>query len=133
MKELLAHLTGDYVIQNSWEANEKVNSNLPALSHAAKYTACFLPLTRNPKALAIIGGTHYILDRYRLAKQVAWAKNQIGVPQEYRYSWEEGKTNAGYSKNTPVWLSIWLMIIADNTIHMTINYLTLKRFGARNK
>ena len=128
MKELLAHLTGDYVIQNNWEATEKVNHHLPALSHAAKYTACFVPLTRNPKALAIIGGTHFILDRYRLAKQISWAKNQVGVPKNHRYSWEEGKANAGYAKETPPWLSTWLMIIADNTIHMSINHWALNKF-----
>lgn len=130
MSELLAHMVGDYVLQTDWEANEKTKRALPAATHAAKYTAGFLPITRNWKALAVIGGTHYVLDRYRLAKQVSWAKNQI-APKEARYSWEEGKQNAGYSKNTPPWMSTWLMIIADNTIHMTINHWAIKRFGGK--
>lgn len=128
MKQFLAHLVGDYVLQNSWEAEEKVNSNLPAISHAVKYTAAFLPITRNPKALLIIGGTHYVLDRYRLAKRLVWAKNQVGVPERYRYQFKDSV--AGYHKDTPIWLSTWLMIIADNTVHMTINYLTLRKYEA---
>jgi len=127
MKELLAHLTGDYVLQNSWEAEEKVNSNLPALSHAVKYTAAFLPLTRNPKALVVIGGTHFVLDRFRLAKQLVWAKNQIGVPAKYRYKFSDSV--AGYHKDNPIWLSTWLMIIADNTTHMLINNWALRKFN----
>lgn len=126
MKQVLAHMLGDYVFQNHWEATTKTTANLPAATHAIKYTACFLPLTRSVKALAVIGGTHYVLDRYRLAKQVSWAKNQIGVPASSRYSWAEGKANAGYPDNTPPWLSTWLMIITDNTIHMVINSLALE-------
>lgn len=128
MKQALAHLWGDYVLQNHWEATQKVNHNLPAATHAIKYTACFLPLTRNWKALAVIGSTHYVLDRYRLAKHVSWLKNGIGVPAEYRYSWGQAKRNSGYPADTPPWLSTWLMIITDNTIHMTINAAALEYF-----
>lgn len=128
MKQALAHLWGDYVLQNHWEATKKTERALPATTHAIKYTACFLPLTRNWRALAVIGSTHYILDRYRLAKQVSWAKNQVVTPPAYRYSWEEGKDNAGYPAATPPWLSTWLMIITDNTIHMTINAAALAKF-----
>ena len=34
-------------------------------------------------------------------------------------------TETGYSKNTPIWLSTWLLIIIDNIFHITINYLSL--------
>jgi len=128
MKQLLAHLAGDYVLQNHWEATQKTEKALPALSHAVKYTAAFVPVTRNKKALAVIGVTHYVLDRYRLAKQVSWAKNQVAVPAEFRYTWEEGQKNAGYRSDVPPWLSTWLMIITDNAIHMGINYLAIRTF-----
>lgn len=129
MKTLLAHLVGDYVLQNHWEATRKVEENLPALSHATKYTAAFLPVTRNWKALAVIGGTHFVLDRFRLAKQVAWFKNQVAVPADSRYTWAEGKANAGYPEGVPPWLSTWLMIITDNTIHMLINEWAVRKFN----
>lgn len=133
MKQILAHLVGDYVLQNHWEATEKTNNWLPAITHATKYTAAFVPLTRSVKALAVIGGTHLVLDRFRLAKNIAWFKNQVGVPERHRYSWEEGQANAGYPEGTPPWLSTWLMIITDNTIHMTINEWALLKFGDNNE
>lgn len=125
MKRLLAHLVGDYLLQSHYEASEKVNHWLPATTHAAKYTAAFLPLTRNPKALATIGVTHLILDRYRLAKHVNWARNQA-APQEYR---AKDLTNAGSPDSVPSGLATALMFITDNTIHMLINEWALDRWS----
>lgn len=125
MKRLLAHLMGDYILQTHHEAVEKTNSWLPAATHAAKYTAAFLPLTRSPKALAIIGGSHVVLDHYRLAKHAVWFKNQF-APEKYR---PENLDNAGYPKETPAGLAMALMIVADNTIHMLINEWALDKFG----
>lgn len=122
MKPLLAHLWGDYVIQSDWIATSKTIRSVPALVHAASYTACFLPLTRSWKALAVIGGTHYFIDRYRLAKHVTWAKNQI-APAGAR----PGHTVTGYAETKPNWLTFWLLIIADNTIHLTINQIALEK------
>lgn len=128
MKNLLAHLVGDYIFQSHYEAIEKVNSWSPAATHAAKYTAAFVPITRDPKALAIIGGTHMVLDHYRLAKHVAWLKNQWG-PKAYR---PKDLTNAGYPASVPTGMSTGLMIIADNTIHMLINEWAINKFGGTN-
>lgn len=117
MKSLLAHLVGDYVLQTHWEAVEKVNSWTPAVTHAAKYTLPFVALTRSPKALLTIGVTHAILDHYRLAKHVNWARNQL-APKEYR---AEGLTNGGSPDSVPAGLATALLFITDNTIHMLIN------------
>lgn len=120
MRETLAHLVGDYVIQSHWMATMKTHSSLPAAVHAASYTACFLPLTRNPVRLAVIGSTHYLIDRYRLAKHVVWAKNQLGP------AWSRPEhTATGFHEETPDWLKFWLMIITDNTMHLLINHLAL--------
>lgn len=123
-KALLAHLVGDYIVQTSWMAAEKTSRHLPALAHAATYTACFLPVTRSKKALATISLTHYVIDRYRLAKHLVWAKNQL-APKEYR----PPHTATGYDASTPDWLSVWLMIISDNTIHALINRWALERWA----
>jgi hypothetical protein len=114
---LLAHVIGDYIIQNSWMANEKVKRWWPAFVHGATYTIPFLFVTTSPAALFVIFITHVIIDRLRLAKYVVWARNQI-APREFRYS-EVGDT--GFDKNTPAFLAVWLMIIADNIIHVLIN------------
>jgi hypothetical protein len=124
VKQLLAHLVGDYILQTHYEAVEKTNSWLPATTHAAKYAAAFLPLTRNWKALAVIGGTHAILDHYRLAKHVNWARNQL-APADYR---PKDLSNMGSPPETPVGLAMALMFITDNTIHMAINAAAIEAF-----
>ena len=68
MGPLLAHLVGDYVLQNHAMATRKTSSWPWALLHAAFYTLPFLLLTQDWRALAIIGGTHAVIDRYRLAR-----------------------------------------------------------------
>jgi hypothetical protein len=32
----------------------------------------------------------------------------------------------GYPPTTPIWLSTWLLIVADNTLHLAINYAALR-------
>jgi len=41
------------------------------------------------------------------------------------YSWAEC-SGTGYHQDRPVWLAVWLMIIADNTLHLICNGLALK-------
>lgn len=127
MSELLSHAFGDYVIQSDWMATEKTRRHGPAAAHALTYAACFLPVTRDWRALAVIGGTHFAIDRWRLARYVCWAKNQA-APETYRYPWRDGKAT-GYDVLTkPDWMAVWLMIVADNTLHVTINRWALRRW-----
>ena len=124
MSEFLAHAIGDYVVQSDWMAAEKPSHHGPAALHAASYAACFLPITRNWKALAVIGGTHFVIDRWRLAKHVGWAKNQI-APKAYRPE----HTATGYGADKPDWMAVWLLIITDNTMHLAINRWALRRWS----
>jgi hypothetical protein len=105
-------------------AQEKVRRWWPAILHGTIYTLPYALITQNLWALAVIGGTHIVIDRLRLAKHITWIKNQL-APRAFRYSWVEAKNNAGFSKDTPAWLSTWLMIIMDNGIHLVINTLAL--------
>jgi hypothetical protein len=74
-----------------------------------------------------------LIDRLRLARYVVWAKNWMGPwsPNlwEQRMSWkicsEKGVVPED-RRGPPVWLSTWLLIIADNTLHLAINYAALK-------
>ena len=116
---VLAHLVGDYLLQSHWMATEKTQRWLPAIAHGVTYTLPYALLTQSPLALIVIGGTHIIIDRYRLARHIAWFKNQLG-PKRTRPRWADAKAT-GYPSDTPAWLSAWLMIIADNTIHLLIN------------
>lgn len=62
----------------------------------------------------LIPATHIIIDRYRLA--VYWIK---------LVNWNWKSTNFGYEDGTPMWLSMWLMIIVDNTFHIIINSIVI--------
>lgn len=116
---LLAHLVGDYLIQSHWMANEKTKRWWPAWAHALTYGLPYLFVTQSPLALATIVITHAVIDRYRLVRHVVWAKNLL-APKAYRHPWSECSAS-GYPSDTPPWLAVWLMIIADNTLHLIIN------------
>lgn len=113
---VLAHLVGDYILQSHWMAAEKTSKWLPAILHGVTYTLPYILITQSLWALLVIGGTHIIIDRFRLAKYVIWLKNQF-APAKFR----PALTATGYDDSVPVWLSVWLLIIADNTLHLLIN------------
>lgn len=118
--QLVAHAVGDYILQSHWMATEKTKNSVAAAIHAATYTLPFLLITRSPAALAIICGTHFLVDRFRLARFVVWLKNGPWKPV----------TATGYQDDVPAWLSVWLLIAADNIIHVAINALAIWRFSA---
>lgn len=120
--QILAHLVGDYLLQSNWMATEKTKRSAAAAAHAVTYALPFLFLTRNPLALAVIIGTHFLIDRWRLARFVVWAKNIPWQP------WSDC-SGTGYHKDTPPWLAVWLLIIADNTLHLICNGLALSVLG----
>lgn len=120
-------MIGDYLIQNHWMASMKTSQWLPAIVHGVTYTIPFIFIVPSIPALLVIAGTHIIIDRYRLARHVVWFKNQL-APKAFRPLTPALKTT-GYSEDTPVWLSTWLMIIADNTLHLILNTLAIVFLG----
>lgn len=113
----------------------------------------------------VIFVTHFLIDRFRLARYVVWAKNWLGPrknwyfyighkvgchafwddkyveeftdPSGVRWSCVQSDTvnqptpplsacPTGYPTSTPIWMATWLLIIADNTCHLFINYLALR-------
>jgi hypothetical protein len=141
MAQLLAHLWGDYLLQSDWMALNKRKDSWPCAIHASLYAACFLPLVwRHPWAMFTIVWSHYFIDRYGLARYIVYAKNFLApkichyeglclgktLAFECRYYPWEQCSDTGYDKSRPTWLTVWLLIIADNTLHLTCNYLALK-------
>ncbi len=132
IEQLLCHLWGDYILQSDWMATNKTKKSLAALAHVATYILPFLFLIHGHVhpyiALLVIAGTHFFIDRFRLARYLVWAKNWM-APWGANLHWNNCKTT-GYLDvdrlGPPAWLSVWLLIIADNTLHITINYLTLR-------
>jgi hypothetical protein len=120
--QLLCHAIGDYVLQSTWMATSKTKASIAALAHVVTYALPFLFLRPSLPALAVIVGTHFIIDRWRLARYVVWAKNYLGPGNP---PWSRC-TATGYPPEQPTWLSTWLLIIADNVMHVAINGAALK-------
>lgn len=121
---LVAHLIGDYLIQSHWMATEKTKRWWPAIAHAVTYGLPFLLITQSPLALLVIVGTHAVIDRHRLAKYVVWFKNQF-APAAFR----PPITATGCADDVPPWMSVWLLIIADNVLHIVINTAAIVWLG----
>jgi hypothetical protein len=100
-------------------------------------------------AALVIGLTHLFIDRFQLAKYLVFAKNHINpdwtfVP--WSYANKTGYCDAFADKATgveakvsddelsptelkamqrPTFITVWLYIITDNLLHITINSLAL--------
>lgn len=151
--QLVAHLVGDYLLQSDWMANEKTKRSIAALVHVVTYGLPFLFLRPSLAALAVIVVSHFVIDRWRLARYVCWVKNFLAPPgwasepfshaggpaledaqgeyisplrcAAWNYPWEEC-AGTGYHKDRPPFLTVWLLIIADNTMHVLINGAAMK-------
>ena len=143
MEQLILHLFGDYVTQSDWMASRKTTDSVAAAAHAIVYSLPFLFLGPSPLAFAVILSTHFLIDRFRLARYVCYAKNYLAPawtmeyrwvsetdtyvrePKHWWYRWVDCETT-GYHKSRPDWLAVWLLIAADNTLHLAINHLALR-------
>jgi hypothetical protein len=124
MLQLILHLIGDYLLQSDWMALNKTKCSKAAAAHALTYSLPFLILCPSLEAFLVISITHFFIDRFRLARYVVFAKSRLG-PKKYWHKWEDCK-ETGYHKDVPQWLSLWLLVACDNTIHLLINFTALK-------
>jgi hypothetical protein len=113
MGELICHLWGDYLLQNHWVATKKIRSTPIAILHGCLYTLPFVFLTRNLLALGIICLSHILIDRTRFANRYCQVAN-----------WRSD-TPGGFPPEAPKWIRDWVVILCDNTIHLTINHFAL--------
>jgi len=145
MLQLIIHGFGDYIIgQSDWMAMNKSKKTMPCLVHVLIYTSLFLFLTFSWKALLVIGGTHFIIDRFPIiVRRLIWLKNHINP--KFQYPSFGNCDTTGYFDDSPInskkgevyfdnvlqqrrlfCITIWLYIITDNLLHLTINYFALK-------
>lgn len=120
--QLLAHAVGDYVLQSEWMATRKGRDSVAAAVHSLVYALPFLLLTQEAAALAFIVGTHFVIDRWRLARFIVWLKNR---PFPGSKPWQECRAT-GYPPETPPYLASWLLIVVDNTLHVIMNGIALR-------
>lgn len=125
--QLVAHAIGDYILQSDWMATEKTKKSIAAAAHVVTYAIPFLALTRSIAALVFIVVTHFVIDRWRLARYVVWAKNWLAPKGSRTPPWS-ACTATGYPPDRPSWLAVWLLIIADNVMHVILNAVALRWF-----
>ncbi|HEY1810624.1 MAG TPA: DUF3307 domain-containing protein [Acidobacteriaceae bacterium] len=147
-------LQSDWMAQNkrrSW-----LPAAVHALVYSVAFLWLARTAPRPLLAWLVIFGTHAVIDRFGLARYVVWAKNWLGVVDRYavaqygalrnqdrwvaqrnagpdwvppngwhRMPWAACSAT-GYSPDRPVWLAFWLLIIADNTLHLLLNYAALR-------
>ena len=144
MEQLLCHIAGDFLFQSDWMAMNKSKRTIPCLVHVIIYTSVFLLLTTSWKALLVIGGVHFILDRFPvIIRRFIWLKNHVGPTG--RFVPFNKCLVTGYYDNilnevqgkpydiVPIngfdprlnYVTIWLYIVTDNFLHLLTNYLAL--------
>lgn len=111
---IIAHLWGDYILQSDWMAQNKTSSWVAAIVHGLMYSLPFILLDPSLTAYLTILTTHIIIDRFRLTRYISWARNGY-----------KDLTGTGYSATMPAGLAMALMIIVDNTVHLTVNAFAL--------
>lgn len=119
---------GDYVIQTHHMAVMKTQQWWPAILHGITYTIPFILITQSIPALLIICVTHILIDHYRWARHLVWAKNHL-APRKY-WPAKEDLYTTGSPSSAPVWMSTWVMVFADNAIHLAINALAIILLGS---
>lgn len=116
MEQLILHMIGDYTLQSKWIANTKTKNNVDGyfacLIHCLIYSSLFYQIA-SFSAIIVIFSTHYLIDKFRLAKYLTMFING-------------DRENNGYGNDTPLYLSTWLLFINDNIIHIVINYFAIK-------
>jgi hypothetical protein len=122
--QLLAHVVGDYLLQSDWMASGKTRHVVPAALHAVVYGFPFLLLRPTRGGFLTLVASHFVIDHWRLARYVCWAGGLLGPPP-YR-SWKEC-AQTGFPPEREPWMSAWLLIIADNTLHVLINAWSLRK------
>jgi len=115
MIQLLLHAWGDYITQNDWMASNKKDNTLKGwlavFIHATLYSLPFL-IIGSYNAVFVIWITHLLIDKFSLGTNLVQLKN-------WNFS------SLGFPKERPIFLTVWILIIVDNILHITINYLAL--------
>ena len=125
--DLLCHVIGDYILQSDWMALNKSRRSDVALLHAVLYSLPFLALTCSGRALATIAASHFAIDRWRLTRYFILAKNWLSPGAAVPVAACDPVT--GFPRERPPWVTFWLYVIIDNTVHVMINAWALRTFG----
>ena len=111
---LLLHFVGDYLFQNDWMAQNKTKDNFACYVHCLLYTLPFGLVLWQSLWLWLVFLTHFAIDRWCLAEY--WIRL-------VNCNWSGD--NHGYDETKPKYMSVWLLIVIDNTFHILLNSLAI--------
>lgn len=105
---LLAHLIGDYIFQDDFQARYKVSNTAVCALHCTLYSVAFIvvlqPFYSMPWWFYLaVAALHFPVDRFRLARHLMAYNGQ-----------EDFATKQ---------LSPWSIVVVDNTIHLAVAYV----------
>ena len=125
MEQLLLHPIGDYVTQTDWMARTKTRTTFAALCHA------FCVFAAVPAAGTLAHGDPSRHRAVALPDRPLQARTSRRLRQEQadRLALEVGPLpgHPGYPPEMPACCTaFWLMILVDNTMHLSINYAALR-------
>ncbi len=106
----ILHFVGDYLLQSDWMATNKTKNSAACLLHVAVYSAPFYFICDFAPLIVLISVTHFLIDRFRLAKYWMLLIN---------WDWHQN------SPDRPAYISFWLLVIVDNTFHIIFNSLAI--------
>lgn len=98
MNWVLAHLVGDFILQNDWMSRNKKTNNIACTVHVITYLLPFLFTSISAWKLVLIGIEHFIQDRTTIVEKflLAVGKKDFTVPP----------------------LAPWSMIVVDTIFHI---------------
>ena len=131
---MLGHFVGDYLFQNDWMATNKWKpgwlGHKACTVHVFFYTCClYLFVGWHPLFLFINAATHWVIDRWSLAKYWLFWKNGKRMEDIWDLKPYDELENEKLSTN--VWKIAFaapVYIFNDNTIHWVILWFTCKHF-----
>lgn len=133
---MLAHFTGDYILQSQWMATEKSHKgwrgHKACTIHVLAYTLAFVLVAGiyNPWALLAIALPHWLIDRWSLASYLLSFKNGYTLHDV----WQKAPLCAAPDPDklaSNVWKVAFaapVYIVNDNTIHWLCLLLTARYF-----
>lgn len=139
MEQLILHLIGDYILQNSWQAlNKKKDGWIgfwACLTHCIIYSLPFL-FIGSLDAVLFIFTTHFIIDRTNLVAYLIAFRDGVKI-KDYQpgskidpvviYNYKQYDiSNFGFPQERPIIISVWLYIIVDNIFHVLFNYIAIR-------
>lgn len=126
MTQILLHLLGDFFLQNDWMATNKATYSregwIACIIHCLLYAIPFGICYGNAYIFLLVLITHFLVDKFTLARFVTKFIN-------WRWERDWGGTNyshdLGFDHERPPYITVWIHIIRDNTIHIAGNYFII--------